>query len=331
MFDFSKARRAIAGLAMLGTLALGAPSAYADHHLPGEHAHALIAADYSTGRIAMIDSEGETVWERSIRAIHDLHHLPNGNILYQDSFTHLIEVDPATDETVWEYDAATTNRDSDERFEIHAFQRLDDGTTMIVESGPGRIIEVDAEGNITHEIALQRDHPDAHSDTRLARKLDNGHYLVCHERDGAVREYDADGNVVWDYDIPLFDRDRAGGHGPEAFGNQAFAALRLDNGNTLIATGNGHSVIEVTPEHDIVWHLAQHDLEGVTLAWVTTLQVLPNGNFVIGNCHAGPDNPQIIEVNRDKKVVWSFRDFDRFGDALSNSQVVGEDARPYHR
>jgi outer membrane protein assembly factor BamB len=323
--------RAIAGLALLGACMLGCVSAHADDQPAAERTHALIAADYSTGRIALIDEAGETVWERRIRAIHDLHQLPNGNILYQDSFIHLIEVDPETDETVWEYDATTTNRDSDERFEIHAFQRLADGTTMIVESGPGRIIEVDAQGNITHEIALQRDHPDAHSDTRLARKLDNGHYLVCHERDGAVREYDAEGHVVWDYDIPLFGRERAGGHGPEAFGNQCFAALRLGNGNTLIATGNGHSVIEVTPDQDIAWHLAQHDLEGITLAWVTTLQVLPNGNIVIGNCHAGPDNPQIMEVTRDKQVVWSFHDFDRFGDALSNSQVVGEDARPYHR
>jgi len=296
-----------------------------------EPAYALIAADYSTRRIAMIDAEGETTWQREVRAIHDLHHLANGNILYQDSFTHLIEVNPETDETIWEYDAATTNRQGDERVEVHAFQRLENGTTMIVESGPARIIEVDADGNITHQIALHVENPDAHSDTRLARKLDNGHYLVCHERDGAVREYDAEGNVVWDYDIPLFDRERAGGHGLDAFGNQCFAALRLGNGNTLIATGNGHSVIEVTPDYEVVWHLAQDDLDGIQLAWVTTLQVLPNGNYVIGNCHAGPDNPQVIEVTRDKEIVWTFHDFNRFGDALSNSQVIDEDAQPYHR
>ncbi|MFI4861695.1 MAG: PQQ-binding-like beta-propeller repeat protein [Phycisphaerales bacterium JB063] len=319
-------------LALLLTLALTAcQSARAEDQTGDAHRHAIIAADYSTGRIAWIDAAGETVWEGQVRGIHDLHLLPNGNILFQDSMTHLLEVDPATNETVWEYDATTTNRDDDQRFEIHAFQRLKDGTTMIVESGPGRIIEVDREGNITHEIGLQRDHPDAHSDTRLVRKLDNGHYLVCHERDGAVREYDADGAVVWDYDVPLFGRERAGGHGPEAFGNQTFAALRLDNGNTLIATGNGHSVIEVTPDYNIAWHLTQHELEGITLAWVTTLQVLPNGNIVIGNCHAGPDNPQVIEITRDKEVVWTFHDFERFGNALSNSQVVGEAAEPYHR
>jgi len=81
-------------------------------------------------------------------------------------------------------------------------------------------------------------------------------------------------------------------------------------------------VLEVTPEKEIVWAIHQNDLPGIQLAWVTTLQVLANGNIVLGNCHAGPKNPQIIEVNRDKKVVWSFHDFERFGDATTNTQIL---------
>ncbi|XAL98885.1 PQQ-binding-like beta-propeller repeat protein [Phycisphaeraceae bacterium D3-23] len=335
MPHLAKKRCLAVALTLLAALVLTPSAARADHHEeadPPQHpGYTILAACNHTRRIAIIDADGATQWQREVHTIHDLHHLPSGNILYQDSFTHLIEVNPENDDIVWEYDAANTNRDGDERVEVHAFQRLDDGTTMIAESGPARIIEVDHAGNITHEIALQVDHPNAHSDTRLARKLDNGHYLVCHERDGAVREYDADGDVVWDYDIPLFDRERAGGHGLDAFGNQTFAALRLENGNTLIATGNGHSVIEVNPDQEIVWHLAQDDLEGIRLAWVTTLQVLPNGNIILGNCHAGPDYPQIIEITRDKEVVWTFHDFERFGDALSNSQILDEDTKPHHR
>ncbi len=29
---------------------------------------------------------------------------------------------------------------------------------------------------------------------------------------------------------------------------------------------------------------------------MTTLELLPNGNLIIGNTHAGPENPQLIEV-----------------------------------
>ena len=128
---------------------------------------------------------------------------------------------------------------------------------------------------------------------------------------------------MWEFAVPLFDNPRKGGHGPEAFGNQLFSAVRLKNGNTLISTGNGHSILEVTPSKDVIWQIHQNDLPDITLAWVTTLEVLKNGNIVIGNCHAGPDNPLLVEVNpKSKKVVWTFDRFDVFGNAASNSLLL---------
>ncbi|MEE2706133.1 MAG: PQQ-binding-like beta-propeller repeat protein, partial [Planctomycetota bacterium] len=185
-------------------------------------------------------------------------------------------------------------------------------------------IEVNRKGEIQQQVKLKIGKPHPHRDTRLARKLASGNYLVCHEGDGVVREYDGkSGEVVWEFPIPLFDKPRRGGHGPEAFGNQVFGAVRLANGNTLIATGNGHSILEVTPKKEIVWQLHQNDLPGITLAWVTTLEVLPNGNYVIGNCHAGPKNPLLIEIEpKTKKVVWTFDQFSVFGNSVPNSQLL---------
>jgi hypothetical protein len=77
------------------------------------------------------------------------------------------------------------------------------------------------------------------------------------------------------------------GHGPEGHGTEAFGALRLPGGNTLIAGGNNNRVLEVSPEGKVVRSVGQDELPGVRLAWVTTLQVLPNGNLIVGNCHAG--------------------------------------------
>ena len=282
----------------------------------------VLAADYSTKRIAVVNGTGEVEWEHKIDNIHDLHRLPNGNVLFQTSMTKLLEVDPKDNRVVWQYDAGRMNGNEGKRVEVHAFQRLPDGNTMIAESGVSRIIEVDSAGKIVKQIKLQVAKPDAHRDTRLVRKLDSGHYLVAHEGEGAVREYDADGKVVWDYPVPTFGKQPKGGHGPEAFGNAVFSAVRLPNGNTLVATGNGHSVLEVTPDKKIVWEVHQDDLKGVKLAWVTTLQVLPGGNVIIGNCHAGKDNPQLVEVDRNKQVVWTFKDLKHFGDATSNSQVL---------
>ncbi|QDU89857.1 hypothetical protein Pla175_32530 [Pirellulimonas nuda] len=280
------------------------------------------------GKLAIVAADGAVEWEMPWGPIHDLHVLPGGNILTQDRMRRVVEIDTIQKKVVWSYDSASAGGNAGRPVEVHAVQPLADGRVMIAESGPGRIIEVDRSGAIVHQVKLKIARPDAHRDTRLVRKIAGGNYLVCHEGEGVVREYHGQtGDVVWEYPVPLFGRARADGHGPEAFGNQAFAALRLAGGSTLIATGNGHGVIEVTPQKEVVWRLDQHDLPGVTLAWVTTLEVLPGGNYVIGNCHAGPDNPLLIEIEPEsKRVVWTFDRFDLFGNAASNSQVL--DAGP---
>ena len=277
-------------------------------------------------KLAQVNPKGKITWEMRFGGIHDIHLLKNGNILTVRGFRQLVEIDPDTSAVVWSYDASKSNGNEGKSVEIHAFQPLDNDRFMIVESGPARIIEIDRNGKLLKQINLKVDDPHPHRDTRLARKIANGNYLVAHEGDGVIREYDGqDGSVVWEFAVPLFDKDRAGGHGPEAFGNQAFSILRLKNGNTLIGTGNGHSVLEVTPQKEIVWTLHQNDLPNITLAWVTTLEILKNGNLVIGNCHAGPGQPLLVEIDRkSKKVIWTFDHFDTFGNSVSNSLLVDQ-------
>jgi hypothetical protein len=280
----------------------------------------VLAADSSTKTLASIAPDGRVEWKLPVGAIHDLHLLPDGHILYQDGWTRIVELDERH-KPIWDYNAKR-NGNTGRSVEVHAFERLPDGSTMIVESGPARIIEVDREGNLLRETKLTVDSGSVHSDTRNARRTAAGTTLVAHEKDGVIREYDAAGKVVWEFDVPLFDKPRKGGHGPEAFGDQAYSAVRLENGNTLIGTGNGHSVLEVTPAKEIVWKLEQHDLPGIVLAWVTQVRRQPNGNTLLVNCHAGPDNPQIIEVTPDKEVVWTFKDFKTFGNSLPVAVVL---------
>jgi len=280
----------------------------------------FIGADRS---LAIVEADGAVSWKQPIPGTpHDLSVLPNGNILVVLDNHRIVELEAKTGKELWTYDSAKMNGNDGKKVEVHAIQRLADDLTMIAESGPGRIIEVDRLGVIKHEIAMKVANPHPHRDTRLVRKLASGTYLVCHEGDGVVREYDGKGGVVWEYGVPLFDKKPAGGHGPEAWGNQTYGALRLANGNTLLSTGNGHSVIEVTPAKEIVWHLKQGDLPGITFAWITTVQALPDGTVILGNCHAGPANPQLIAVNREKKVLWSYKNFELFGNNLAMTQVL---------
>ena len=82
-------------------------------------------------------------------------------------------------------------------------------------------------------------------------------------------------------------------------------------------------LLRVSPAGEVRQRIAQESLEGVRLAWTTAVQVLSNGHVVLGNCHAGPEQPQAIEIDLEAgEVVWRFRDHDRFGDALSNLLVI---------
>ncbi len=284
--------------------------------------HRVLAADRGTGKLAILGPDGKVEWEFANKHdVHDLQMLPNGNILTHTSPTTTVEINPKKD-IVWKYESKPKDGYKG-RIEVHAFQRLADGNTMIAESGNGRIIEVNPDGKIVKEVALKLAHPNPHRDTRMVRKLASGNYLVCQESEGCVREYDPAGKVVWEYKLDLGNRPASPGHGPEGHGDEVYGAVRLANGNTLIAGGNNNRVLEVDPKGKIVWSIDQKELPGITLAWVTTLQVLPNGNVIIGNCHAGPENPQLVEVTREKKVVWTFKDHKNFGNNLASAQVLG--------
>ena len=124
-----------------------------------------------------------------------MHLLPNGNLLLHTGPATVIEMTPEK-KVVWKYEAKPKEGYKG-RVEVHAFQRLPDGITMIAESGNRRIVEVDKDGKIVKEVPLTVEQPDPHRDTRMVRKLATGNYLVCHEGDGIVREYDASGKVAW--------------------------------------------------------------------------------------------------------------------------------------
>jgi CubicO group peptidase (beta-lactamase class C family) len=272
------------------------------------------------GRLALTNPKGEVRWQIPWNDIHDIHLTEDNLILTRQGGSKVVKVDPKTKQVVWTYDAHASD---DRPLEIHAFEALEDGRVMVAESGRKRLVLVRDEGTVDDEIPLTVDSPNQHSDTRLVRQTRDGGFLVAHENDGKVRRYDGQGNVTWEYSVPMFDQEAKGGHGPEAFGNRLFAAIELANGNTLVATGNGHSVLEVTPQKEIVWQIHQKDLPGIVLAWVTTLEVTPEGTYLIGNCHAGPGQPTLVEVDpATKKVLWQLNGHDDFGNSVSNSTRI---------
>ncbi len=272
--------------------------------------HRLIAQD--RGHVAVVNADGSVDWSWQNGAnAHDLHLLPNGNLLVPTAANAIVEL-TSEKEVAWRWES-TPASDAVERVEIHAFERLDNGLTMIAESGNRRLIEVDRHGEIQHEIPLQVNQPDWHKDTRLVRLTPEDTYLVAHEKDGVVREYQRDGKVKWEYEMELTGPATPTHRG---HGTDVYSAYRLPGGHTLIGGGNNNRVLEVNEGGEIVWSLESNEIPGIQLFWVTQLQALPNGNVVITNTHAEGETPQIFEVTRDKELVWEFLDWETFGNDL---------------
>ena len=272
----------------------------------------LVGASYGKNILAITDAKGEVIWshktagpQRGHTGHHDVHLLPNGNILFHDTWTTLKEI-TLDKKVVWSYDSANMNGNKGKRVDVHAFARLENGNTMIVESRVGRVIEVDKKRKLVHQFPLK---PGGTTSSRWARHTPTGTLLVCSEQPGVVTEYDRTGKVVWDYLIKT----------------RVYGAIRLKNGNTLIASGGGKSVVEVSPDKKVVWEI-KGKVPGteIDLGWMTCLQELKNGNRIIGNCHAGDKNPQIFEITHDKKVVWEFDEWDLVGNGLACWQVLND-------
>ena len=159
----------------------------------------MVSASYGKNIVAICNDKGKTIWtyktkgkQKGHNGHHDVHLLPNGNILFHDIWSHLLEIN-LKGETVWEYEAAKQNRKGP--VHIHAFARLANGDTMIVESGIGRIIHVDPQGKLVKEFPLKKEA----KNTRWARMTDEGHYVMASEDYGIV-EYGSNEKIVWEFD-----------------------------------------------------------------------------------------------------------------------------------
>jgi outer membrane protein assembly factor BamB len=251
----------------------------------------FLCCDHNGGKVAVVAADGTVEWEYACRAPQDCWKLPNGNIL----FCHVSGAIEMTQEKkiVWEYKAP-------EKTEVHACQPLADGRVLVVECGSSRLLEVDREGKIAKEIKLVTAPAiDTHNQYRGARKLPNGHYLVCFKGEHKVVELDAEGKVVHELPVP----------------GDVHEALRLPDGHLLVTCGDGHKVVEFDAEEKVVWELNENDLTNNPLRLMAGCQRLANGNTLfcnyLGHGHIGKQ-PMVMEVTRDKKVVWEFADHAHF-------------------
>jgi len=257
--------------------------------------------------LVFLVNHGKVVWTYAPAGrgeIDDVWMLSNGHVLIAQQY-HVLEVTPEK-QVFWHYDAPSGT-------EVHTCQPLGLDKVMIVRNGlPPKLMILNKRNG---ETEVEQDLPadsfvdpkTVHAQFRRGRVTAAGTYLLPFLRMNKVVEYDRDFKIIWTCEIPT-----------------PWSAVRLHNGNTLIADEHDKLVREVNAKCETVWELKQADLPAdIVLHNVQTADRLANGNTVIFSSTAGTkqhDRPNIIqavEVTPDKKVVWVLQDWKDLGPATT--------------
>jgi hypothetical protein len=248
----------------------------------------------------MIINKGKIIWSYQTGGgweYDDAWMLSNGNILFT-RMQYIAEINPGK-KIVWRYDAP-------EGTEIHTCQPIGQDKVLFILNGlPPKLMVVNIKTNVVeveHALPLPgMDHRWVHGEFRRVRYTAQGTYLVPFLEMNRVVEYDKDFNEIWSYDVPT-----------------PWAAIRLKNGNTLITDEHDVTTFEVTPDKKIVWQISPADIPAeYRYENSQSATRLANGDTIL--CSRGGSNqgPQLVEVTRDKKVVWVLQDWTHFGPATA--------------
>lgn len=280
--------------------------------LPGkglaEHPMLYIGEGYN--KMFLVNG-GKVVWTYETgpgNEYDDAWMLSNGNVLFT-RMQYVAEITPEK-QVVWRMDAPAGT-------EIHACQPIGLDKVLLVQNGlPPKLMVVNiktGQVEVSHDLDyLQPGDPKkVHPQFRRARYTAAGTYLVPYLNMGKVVEYDKDFKVVWEYAV-----------------KSPWAAIRLPDGNTLITAEADKATIEVSPKGETVWELRPADLpEEFRFIDTQTCTRLTNGNTIICSRGGNGRGPQLVEVTREKKVVWVLHDFATLGPATA-VQVLDEPGVP---
>jgi hypothetical protein len=249
-------------------------------------------------------NNGKVIWTYSTGRgfeYDDAWMLSNGNIVFS-RMQYVAEVTPQK-EVIWRYDCPTNT-------EVHCCQPIGLDRVLFIQNGlPPKLMVINTttgKTEVEHALPARSldDQRTVHPQYRRVRYTADGHYLVPMlgmGTNGAVVEYDKNFNEVWRYNI-----------------RSPWAAIRLKNGNTLITDESDKLTREVNPKGETVWELRPEDLpEEYRFVDTQTCTRLANGNTIICSRGRNGQKPQLVEVTKDKKVVWVLQDWSVLGPATA--------------
>jgi hypothetical protein len=261
--------------------------------------------------IIFLVNNGKITWTYSTGPgceYDDVWMMSNGNILFT-RMQYIAIVTPKK-EVVWRYDAP-------EGTEIHGCQPIGLEKVLFIQNGqPPKLIVMNTKTNaveVEHTLPVDTlaEKKYIHAQFRRVRYTAKGTYLMPFLELGRVVEYDKNFNEIWRYDI-----------------KSPWAAIRLKNGNTLITDEADKLTREVNPKKETVWEIRPSDLpEKYRFINTQCCVRLANGNTIICSRGDNGKGPQLVEVNREKEVVWVLWDWKNLGPA-SGVQILDDPGIP---
>ena len=193
-----------------------------------------------------------------------------------------------------------------------AATRLRNGNTLLVgtdwQDEDGIVlVEVDDDAEVVRTIS----NPD-YSYARLVRQTADGTFLVA--ADKHILELDEDGAVVWEATVE---------HSAKP---HAWIALRLASGETVVSSGYAANLQIFDADGDLVTKIKAEGAEAHSYFY-SGLQVLENGNFVVANWQNhgtgnGDSGIQVLELNADSEIVWSWKQDAEYVSSLQAALVL---------
>jgi len=249
--------------------------------------------------------DGKIVWTYQTGGgweIDDAWMLSNGNVLYT-RMQYAEEITPDK-KVVWHWDSPPGTQS-------HSVQPIGLDHVLLVNNGlpaPMMMMFNTTTGKVEWQHALDTisttDAKTVHGQIRNARMTSAGTFLIPYLELNKVVEYDKDWNAILTI---------------QAY--QPWSALRVPNGDILIA-GNGEGwVREVDRTGKTVWEVTANELPGITLHFVQGISRLANGDTIISSNGMGSGrnvenirtSVQMVEVTPKKKIVWVIQDWEHLG------------------
>lgn len=254
----------------------------------------ILVAGSGNPSILLVDKQtGKVEWQHALEKGEECNTVAltkEGNVLY--SYKKGAKVVTWNHQVVWDYPAP-------DKTELQSATLLRNGGILLGICGnPAQFIELDKKGKEVNKVTFDLEVEKPHSQFRQIFQLKNKNYLIPVMVKQKIMEINRKGKLVAEHTID----------------GRAFSSLELSDGNLLLPCGDNHYYLIVDRKTGKeLKRITGDDLKNASLWFVAQVLELKNKNLLICNWGGHTkgsivDEPQLIEINKDGKAVWTLND-----------------------